>query len=105
MPTYAVVYILVAGPAIPRTGRVPFKSQNVQVDCYGPDLRTAGEMYRTWYAEFYSADSTLPTGFIAAHCAVSSLEEIGSPLALYGGDNVWPRVTSTHLIRYLETPV
>ena len=105
MPTFAVVYILVAGPAITRAGRVPFKSQNIQVDCYGPDLRTAGEMYRTWYAEFYSPDIFTPTGFIAAHCAISSLEELSSPLGLYGGENVWPRVTSTHLVKYLEVPV
>jgi hypothetical protein len=105
MPTYAVVYLLVPGPLLPRPGRVPFRSQNIQVDCYGPDLRTAGTMYQTWYGDFFPVDQHQPSGFIAANCAVSSLEEIGSPMALYGGDNVWPRVTTTVLIKYFEVPV
>lgn len=105
MPTYAVVYSLVGGPAIPRIGRVPWKSQNIQVECYGPDLRTAGEMYRTWYSDFYSSDITVPSGFISGHCAVGSIEELGSPNALYGGENLWPKIVTTILVRYLEVPV
>jgi|SRR6185437_7855515 len=105
MPTYALVYLLVPGPLLPRPGRVPFRSQNIQVDCYGPDLRTAGLMYQTWYGDFFPVDQFRPTGFIAGHCAVSSLEEIGSPIALYGGENVWPRVSTTILVKYIEQQV
>lgn len=105
MPTYAVVYMLVAGPTRPRSGRVPYKTQNIQVECYGPDLRTATELYRTWYSDFYPAEPTVAQGFIAAHCAVVSLEEVSSPLGLYGEETVWPRVVTTHLVQYLEVPV
>lgn len=105
MPTYAVVYLLVPGPLFPRPGRIPFRSQNLQVDCYGPDLRTAGLMYQTWYSDFFPPNMFVPTGFIAGNCAVSSIEEIGSPIALYGGENVWPRVSTTILIKYVEVTV
>lgn len=105
MPTYAVVFLLVPGPIFPRPGRVPFRSQNIQVDCYGPDLRTAGTMYQTVYADFFPVDQFTATGFVTAHCAVSSLEEIGSPIALYGGENVWPRTSTTWLVKYVEVPV
>ncbi len=105
MPTYAVVYLMVSGPSMRRPGRVPFRSQNVQVECYGPDLRTAGELYRTWYSEFYPSDNHVAQGFIAAHCAVASLEEMSSPIALFGGENIWPKIVSTHMVKYFETPV
>lgn len=105
MPTYAIVYTAVAGPAYPRAGRIPFRSQNIQVDCYGPDLRSAALMYQTWYADFFPVDQFIPSGFIAAKCAVSSLEEIGSPISLYGGENVWPRWATTILVKYFETQV
>lgn len=104
MPTYAIVYMMVPGPAIQRPGRVPRKSQNIQVDCYGPDLRTASDLYRTWFSDFYPTDNHAPSGFIAAHCAVESLEELSSPAALFGGEFVWPKVVSTHLVRYSEVP-
>lgn len=104
MPTRAVVYLMVPGPSMPRRGRIPFRSQNVQVECYGTDLRTANEMYRTWYSDFYPSDLAMPQGFIAAQCSVYSIEELSSPVALYGGENIWPKVVSTHFVKYLEIP-
>jgi len=105
MPTYGIVFIPVPGPTFPRPGRVPFRSQNIQVDCYGPDLRTAGNMYQQFYADFFPVDQTQASGFVAGRCAVSSLEEIGSPAALFGGENVWPRVTTTLLVKFIEVQV
>lgn len=102
MPTYAVVYLMVPGPAIPRQGRVPWKSGNIQVECYGPDLRTAGDLYRVWYADFYPTDIATASGFVSAGCSIASLEELSTPVALFGGENIWPKVVSTHLIRYCE---
>jgi hypothetical protein len=105
MPTYAIVYSAVPGPLFPRPGRVPFRSQNIQVDCYGPDLRTAGVLYQQFYADFFPADNATPSGWIAGKCAVSSIEEISSPAALFGGENVWPRWTTTLLVKFVELRV
>lgn len=105
MPTSAIVYSAVGGPSMTRPGRVPFRSQNVQVTCYGSDLRTAGLLYQTWYADFYPTVNNTSQGFIAAHCSISSLEELSSPIAIYDRDTQWPYMVSTHLIKYSEVPI
>lgn len=105
MPTSAIVFSIVAGPAMPRPGRVPFKSTCIQADFYGPDLRTAGQLYEQWYIDFFPAQNNLPTGFIAAHTAISSLEQLNAPIALFGGENAWPRVSVTYLVKHGEQAV
>lgn len=103
MPAYAIVYYTAPGPVF-RSSGVPFRGQPVQVECFGPDLRTSYLLWSTWYSCFFPADPFTAQGFIMNNCAVSSIEESGGPHSLFQGQTDWPRTVSTIFVKYSEVP-
>lgn len=104
MPTYGIVYYEVPGPSFQRTGRLPFRGQSIQVEFFGPDLRTARDLYAEWYAAFFPPENNRQSGFVSKNVAVSSIEEGGSPAGLYQGQTDWPRHVTTIFVKYSEVP-
>jgi hypothetical protein len=104
MPTYGIVYYEVPGPLFRPYSRVPFRGQSIQVEFFGTDLRTAGELYRMWHAAFFPIENNRSTGFIAKNCAISSIEEVSSPAGLYQNETDWPRVVTAIMVKYSEVP-
>jgi hypothetical protein len=103
MPTYGIVFRKVPGPVAERPGNVPVKQQPVQYECYGPDLRTADVLARTFIAELFP-DPPDAQSFKAANCAVMSIQEMGAGAPLMESETDFPRVVGTLLIQYCERP-
>jgi len=103
MPSRAIVYHLVPGPSV-RYYRIPVRSQPIQVEWYGPDLRLADELWRTWYAHFFPSLPNVAQGFIQANCAVIQIDQMGATLGAYEAITGWPRVVQTISVLYSEIP-
>lgn len=104
LPDYAIVWRKVPGPVPQRAGTVPLTSTTMQYECYGKDLRTADLLARTLLAELFP-DPPAASGFIAAHCAVTKLQEMSSPYPSIDPDRSLPRSIGTLLVEYCERPV
>jgi len=105
MPSRAILYRSVPGP-VWRPYRMPVRGQPMQVECYGTDLRTADELWRTWYVNFFPSDPYTAQGFIVPSLGVSiiSIEEMGAPAGIYESESAWPRTISTVFVRFSEIP-
>lgn len=105
MPSRALVFRGVPGP-VWRPYRIPVRGQPVQVECYGTDLRTADELWRTWFSNFFPSQLNIASGFVIQNLgvAVISMEEMGAPVPLYESESAWPRTITTIFTRYSEVP-
>lgn len=104
MPTFGIVYHSVPGPVYFRQGTVPVTSENLQIECYGPNLMESKRLWRTLYTELFP-DPPVPQGFHAAHCAVMSIQVIGQGAPAEETDTDFPRTIATILPQYCERPV
>lgn len=103
MPTFAIVYRIVPGPIGIRKGTVPVIKEPIQVECYGPNLMESRRLWRTLYPELFP-DPPVAQGFIAARCAVMSIEQMGSAAPLQENETAFPRTVATLLVEYSERP-
>lgn len=102
MPTYAVLVRAAGGT---RDGDVGHLIPRLDIFWYGPDLRTAMDLWRRGHAWLCpTPEQGRPVSFIAANARVYDIAFEGGPLALPEPDTGWPRVVATYRPRVSEIP-
>lgn len=99
LPCRAIVVQRVGGPG----GDYDVLHQfiRVQLDCYGPDDRTAAEVWRTAHLAL-CPHPPLPNSFTLAHTRVYSVRQEAAPVSLPDGNGQWPRMIAGYILRYSE---
>ena len=98
MPTYAVV---VSGGRGGRGEVAPATYRDrLDLECYGPDLRTAARLAATVRAALLDELRATGVGFTAAATNVKSVATEGGPIARVDPDTGWPSYVLPVLVTY-----
>jgi hypothetical protein len=103
-PTTAIVYNRVPGPMRGQPGTTPVRSEPIQFEVYAKNQLSAVDLWEKLEGNFFP-ETPSPQGFIAGHCAVISIESMGSAAPIQENPTDWPRVVGTWLVTYMTRRV
>lgn len=105
MPTSALVYLKVPGPVRESQGTVPVRWEPLQYECYGANPLAAVQLWQTLMSSLFPDQTGVAQGFIAAHCAVMSVQSLAAGAPIQETPSDFPRVVGTLFVQYCTTRV